>query len=228
MSPKNSLLILVFWILGIETLSAQDAALPALDFSAFQKPFYEKMISKFLQEPIGNAVALVVFLGMVFIILNILVRFFGRNSAEFKKWPDWTVPVFALAGLGVAGYLSILNLTPVDPVCGPVGNCGAVQQSPYAHLFGIIHVSYLGFAAYLVILLAALVQRFGAESQKQRAALITWGMALIGTLFSAYLTFLEPFVIGMTCIWCVTSAILISLILRGSSPQAKHAWKSFH
>jgi uncharacterized membrane protein len=38
-------------------------------------------------------------------------------------------------------------------------------------------------------------------------------MALLGTLFSIYLTFLEPFVIGATCIWCITSAIVITLLL---------------
>ena len=33
-----------------------------------------------------------------------------------------------------------------------------------------------------------------------------------GILFSIYLTFLEPFVIGATCAWCVTSAILMTVL----------------
>ena len=37
--------------------------------------------------------------------------------------------------------------------------------------------------------------------------------ALFGVLFSIYLTFLEPFVIGATCAWCITSAIIMALIL---------------
>jgi uncharacterized membrane protein len=32
-------------------------------------------------------------------------------------------------------------------------------------------------------------------------------------MFSIYLTFLEPFVIGATCIWCLTSAVIITLIM---------------
>jgi len=35
-------------------------------------------------------------------------------------------------------------------------------------------------------------------------------MAWFGVLFTIYLTFLEPFVIGATCMWCITSAILMT------------------
>ncbi|MBS3753330.1 MAG: hypothetical protein KGY46_08075 [Anaerolineales bacterium] len=31
-----------------------------------------------------------------------------------------------------------------------------------------------------------------------------------GTFFSMYLTFLEPFVIGATCAWCLTSFLIIT------------------
>jgi uncharacterized membrane protein len=34
-----------------------------------------------------------------------------------------------------------------------------------------------------------------------------------GTLFSAWLTFLEPFVIGATCMWCVLSALTMLALL---------------
>jgi len=48
------------------------------------------------------------------------------------------------------------------------------------------------------------------------AALAGWalvGLTLIGTLFSMYLTFLEPFVIGATCAWCLTSAVILTLLM---------------
>ena len=37
-------------------------------------------------------------------------------------------------------------------------------------------------------------------------------MAVIGVVFSAYLTYLELFVIHAICPWCVTSAILLIAI----------------
>ena len=49
-------------------------------------------------------------------------------------------------------------------------------------------------------------------------------MAWFGVLFSIYLTFLEPFVIGATCAWCITSAIVMTLIFWVSTGPAKQAW----
>jgi uncharacterized membrane protein len=51
-----------------------------------------------------------------------------------------------------------------------------------------------------------------------------WGAALLGTLFSVYLTFLEPFVIGATCAWCLTSAVVITLLLWATAPMAAKVW----
>jgi uncharacterized membrane protein len=39
------------------------------------------------------------------------------------------------------------------------------------------------------------------------------GEAAVGVLFSAWLTYLELGVIHAICIWCVTSAIIVTLIL---------------
>jgi uncharacterized membrane protein len=44
-------------------------------------------------------------------------------------------------------------------------------------------------------------------------------MALGATGFSIYLTFLEPFVIGASCAWCLTSAVATTLILLAATPE---------
>jgi len=48
-------------------------------------------------------------------------------------------------------------------------------------------------------------------------------LALGGTLFSIYLTFLEPFVIGATCAWCLASAILMTGLLWITAEPAQAA-----
>ena len=53
-----------------------------------------------------------------------------------------------------------------------------------------------------------------------RSILSLWGMAWIGAIFSIYLTFLEPFVIGATCMWCLTSAVVMTLLLWATTPAA--------
>ena len=99
----------------------------------------------------------------------------------------------------------------------------SVQSSPYSKVLGILPVGILGLAGYFAILAAWLVQRLGPASLNRLAALAMWGFAIFGVLFSIYLTFLEPFVIGATCIWCISSAVLMILTLLISTPAAQQA-----
>ncbi len=62
------------------------------------------------------------------------------------------------------------------------------------------------------------MQQFDPQAFKRVSALSIWGMGIFGVLFSAYLTYLEAFVIGATCMWCITSAVLMILILWASTP----------
>jgi uncharacterized membrane protein len=53
-----------------------------------------------------------------------------------------------------------------------------------------------------------------------RAGIALFAMTGLGTLFSIYLTFLEPFVIGATCMWCLSSATIMTLLHSLSQRQA--------
>ena len=131
----------------------------------------------------------------------------------------WLIPALALAGLGVAGYLAYVETSLATAVCGPVGDCNAVQQSEYARLFGI-PIAFYGLAGYVAILVLWLAQRLAKLSLARLAPTGIFAIAVVGVLFSIYLTFLEPFVIGATCIWCLTSALLMTGILLFSAAPA--------
>ena len=117
-----------------------------------------------------------------------------------------------MVGVGVAGYLAYVETQSVPAVCGPVGDCNAVQSSPYVSLLGI-PIGVLGVFGYLAILGVWLWSRSSTHAFAQQMQLLLFGMALVGVLFSLYLTYLEPFVIGAVCIWCLTSAVLMTLLL---------------
>lgn len=136
----------------------------------------------------------------------------GALSLRGQTLPRWLVPLTAVAGLGVAGYLALVELTLSEAVCGVVGNCNTVQQSMYAQVFGV-PVGVLGVVGYVLI---AVLWLLGREGQRQVAR----GLVLIGVAFSIYLTFLEPFVIGATCVWCLTSAVIMLLLLWLLTPAA--------
>jgi uncharacterized membrane protein len=137
---------------------------------------------------------------------------------------DAAVLLLALVGLGVAGYLTYVETQAVPAVCGPVGNCNAVQSSPYARLFGLVPVALLGAASYVAILALWLWQRLRHDWLARLVPLAIFALALVGTLFSVYLTVLEPIVIHAVCAWCLSSSVIITLILLLSLEPARRAW----
>ena len=77
--------------------------------------------------------------------------------------------------------------------------------------------------SYFAILGAWIIGRWASGRLADLAQLAIFILAFIGTLFSIYLTFLEPFVIGATCAWCLTSAVVITAIMVLSAKPARAA-----
>lgn len=114
--------------------------------------------------------------------------------------------VLAVAGIAVSAYLTWSHLRGVAPVCvGGSAACETVQTSRYSEVLGI-PVALLGLLGYAGLLLSAAIKG-------ERAAVFGLFVALVGTLYSAYLTYLELFVIQAICQWCVASAGLIAASL---------------
>ena len=140
-----------------------------------------------------------------------------RAGATYRS-PGWLVPWVALLGLVVASYLAYVEIGGNEAVCGAVGDCNTVQQSEYARLFGLIPIGALGVFGYILILGTWLMGCCRNDGMADAANTLLLGLALFGTMFSIYLTFLEPFVIGATCAWCLTSAMMMILILSLHGP----------
>jgi uncharacterized membrane protein len=141
------------------------------------------------------------------------------------RWHDsqskWLLPIAALAGLIVAAYLSSVEASQSQAVCGLIGHCNIVQQSAYARLFGVLPVGILGVFGNICILLAWFVGQASNVRLVRLTQRALRAMVLFGVVFSIYLTFLEPFVIGATCIWCLTSAAIMLLMLWLTIPEAQ-------
>jgi len=170
------------------------------------------VLTRLQRDPLGNAVAILVLLGLVG-TLALSLRMAGARDTSARPMPSWLVPSLSVLGTGVAAYLSFVEMTGQSAVCGPVGDCNAVQQSPYAHLFGVLPVGLLGLLGYLAILAAWGLERTGPRAVRVPTLRLRWAMTFVATAFSVYLTFLEPFVIGATCMWCITSSVVVGLLL---------------
>ncbi|MFN8473369.1 MAG: vitamin K epoxide reductase family protein [Anaerolineae bacterium] len=165
----------------------------------------------------GFAIAIAIMCGMlaalVYTAFAIVRGMRGAPVPLLSPRFDNLLPVVAILGLAVAGYLTYVETTSVRAICGPVGDCNAVQSSPYARLFGVLPVGVVGLLGYIAILAVWLWQRLRSDWLAAYAPLVLFGMALFGVIFSLYLTYLEPFVIGAVCAWCLTSAVLITATL---------------
>jgi uncharacterized membrane protein len=179
------------------------------------------LVDRLAQDPAGNSIAILVLAGMLLSVIGGFI-FFQRSMVEREKdIAGWLFPVLCIVGMLVASYLSYVEISRIEAVCGPVGDCNSVQQSEYARLFGILPIGVLGLVAYAMILIAWLVNRFANRRIAVYASLLILGMSAIGILFSVYLTFLEPFVIGATCAWCLASAIIMTALFWLSLLPAK-------
>ena len=119
--------------------------------------------------------------------------------------------VLSLVGLALATYLSVAHLSGAGVACGVSGGCGAVTTSEYSLFLGI-PVALLGVAGYAALLMGSLA----ALGLPQPPAPLRWGLAGIacaGFAFSAYLTATQAFIIGSYCVYCLTSASLMTAIM---------------
>jgi len=120
-------------------------------------------------------------------------------------------PVLALMGLAVSLYLWYIHASGSEALCVGVGGCETVNASRYAELAGV-PVAAWGAVTYLSLLLMWLLRPRVSEQIRARLVLAIFGVTLVGVLFSAYLTYLELFVIHAICPWCVSSAIIITAL----------------
>jgi len=183
-------------------------------------------------DPIANGLAIAIMVGMIVVLVyvaNDVLQVFRKAKPERQRrsapvstrsWRDYALPGLALVGLGVAGYLAYVETTQTQAICGPVGDCNAVQSSPYARLWGILPIGVVGMVGYLAILIVWWVGRRGKSDLGQLSSLVLLGITLFGVIFSLYLTYLEPFVIGAVCAWCLTSAVIITALLLLVTPPA--------
>lgn len=150
-------------------------------------------------------------IGLLLMSVSIVILTGSRSLSQRYA----LVPLVIVAGLLVAGYMSYVEVGQVEAVCGMVGNCNAVQGSEYASVLGI-PVGVLGILGYSLMLAAWAFSLNTAWLNLSKLVLLI--LLTFGVAFSAYLTFLEPFVIGASCAWCLTSALVILAILWLSAP----------
>lgn len=109
--------------------------------------------------------------------------------------------VVALAGLADAVYLTIKHFTGEAVPCSIVQGCEQVLTSSYAEIGGV-PLAIFGAAAYFAAFSLAILTAFGSR--------LTWMLfgvqVTLMFIFTAWLVYLQAFVIGAFCQFCLLSA----------------------
>jgi uncharacterized membrane protein len=92
-----------------------------------------------------------------------------------------------------------------------LGDCYSVNNSIYSEFLGI-PVAVLGAGAYLLILIVLFLEPKNSFFESN-STLIVFAITLSGTLFSAYLTYIEVAVLRKICPFCVVSAVTMLVLL---------------
>lgn len=121
-----------------------------------------------------------------------------------RKW----IALVSLLGLFLGAYLTLYKFGYIGTLACNVSSCEQVQTSRWSVFLGL-PVATWGIGFYIAMLglsLVGLQERFEYSKELSLGLL---GMAAVGLLFTAWLNYLEAFVINAWCEWCIASALMV-------------------
>jgi uncharacterized membrane protein len=122
------------------------------------------------------------------------------------------VAALALAGIFISLYLTLYKIGVIGELSCSIGSCETVNSSKWARFFGF-PVAAWGLLFYLDVFAIAFIGTLARFENEPLISAVLVFEAAIGVVFSAWLTYLELGVIHAICIWCVTSAVVVTAIL---------------
>ena len=117
----------------------------------------------------------------------------------------------SLCGLLLGAYLTLYKFGYIGTLSCSIGSCETVQTSRWSVFLGLPVATWgVGFyALMLAMTIAGLQPRF---EDSPSLALATLLLSAWGALFTAWLNYLEGFVIHAWCEWCLGSAAFVVVL----------------
>lgn len=130
----------------------------------------------------------------------------AEGGGRDRAW--WLSSFLAVVGLAAASYLTWLKFSGAYEACIGVGDCELVNQSRFSELGGV-PIALLGAGMYLTLLGLLIWERM---KRSEWPLMVLFGLTTFGTLYSAYLTYIELAVLHAVCPYCLVSAIAMTLL----------------
>ena len=129
------------------------------------------------------------------------------GGGDLMRWG--ALAVLAVAGMGVAAYLTYAHWADKVVACGGLGRCETVQQSEYSTIAGV-PVALLGGLAAAALVAVALSRLGGLPLAVEWASMAALGLTTASVAFAAYLTYIELFVLEAICLYCLALASIFT------------------
>lgn len=120
------------------------------------------------------------------------------------------VAVISAIGALVSAYLTWVHYSGDLALCIGVGGCESVQGSRFA-VAGGVPVALIGLGGFALIFALAVLRLRHAPPVWADVAIFAVSVAAV--VYVSYLTYVELFVLGAVCPWCVAVAVCSMLVL---------------
>lgn len=142
----------------------------------------------------------------------------SKNADKIRILP-LVAALVAIAGMIDAIYLTVKHYTGEKVPCSVTGGCETVLSSEYSEIGGI-PLALFGVLAYFTVFSLATLAAFGDDRMWKILSVV---VALM-TVFSLWLLYLQAFVIGAFCQFCLLSAgttltLFLLVIIRQFLPK---------
>jgi uncharacterized membrane protein len=119
--------------------------------------------------------------------------------------------LISLAGLFLGVYLTMYKFGIIGSLACNVGSCEQVQTSRWSVFLGL-PVATWGVGFYVLMLALAIAGLQPRFMDSRRLSLVMLLLTGWGVVFTAWLNYLEAFVIHAWCEWCLGSAGMVAVL----------------
>lgn len=131
-----------------------------------------------------------------------------KPSTQAPKWIVWGFAALSFIGFLDVAYLATKHYLGTALNCPFFGNCEQVTASQYA-VIGGVPVALLGAIYYLIVFILAIAH---LDSENKKILHFIAYFTILGFLASLWFLYLQLFVIGAICLYCVLSAITSTVL----------------
>ncbi|MGI8924103.1 MAG: thioredoxin domain-containing protein [Fimbriimonadales bacterium] len=130
-----------------------------------------------------------------------------------REWSNRIVFLLAAIGMFIALVIGLAHASGAELPCGGVqSGCELLSQPEHNQWFGV-PIAFWGLGLYFLVAICAMARGVLGPANSPRLGLAIWALLGAGTVTSWSLISYAANALGATCLWCLGSAVVMTLAL---------------